>query len=549
MLPRLAFRRALLRPPQPFSPAMLALIALAFVVPGLAGHDLWKSHDAIGLGIAHDMAQSGEYIVPRVSGWTWLNDPPLYHWVATAFGLALQPLLEFHAAARLASGAFVLAALWLAYRAARDWSEPGERQVTGSAALLLLLGSVGLMVHAHEAVPELATLAALCGALAALPRAATHPVAAGAAFGAAVGVAFLSSHWVSAGAFFVAVTAAHAVCPQWRTRSAVLFLALAALIAATMAALWPFLLATRSEQLFAAWWAVASSPAGSFSEGLRYLVGTGSWFAWPAWPLALWTLWSLRRRWRDPRIFAPAAAALLMIPGLAYWASPQSVSLIPLLAPLALLAAPAVHSLRRGAAAALDWFGLVTFAFFAGLVWLGYFAMMTGVPPRVANNFAKSAPGFVPEFQLGYFLVAAALTLGWFYLMFFTPYSPARSVARWAAGVVLLWGTFALLWMPWADYQKSYRSVALQLRSTIPVGAACVAQRGLGIPQAAALDYHADIRPNAFDFARPRACPLLLVQGRPEHEFDGPGPGWTKLADVGRPGDKSERYRLYRLEQ
>ena len=38
----------------------------------------------------------------------------------------------------------------------------------------------------------------------------------------------------------------------------------------------------------------------------------------------------------------------------------------------------------------------------------------------------------------------------------------------------------------------------------------------------------------------------MLVQGSPQHEFDGPGAGWAKLADVGRPGDRSERYRLYR---
>jgi 4-amino-4-deoxy-L-arabinose transferase-like glycosyltransferase len=522
-------------------------MALAFVLPGLAGHDPWKSHDAIGLGIVHDMVQSGEYIVPRVSGWTWLNDPPLYHWAAAGFGTLLHPLMEFHSAARLASGAFVLLAFWLIYRAARRWSEGDTRRAVAAAAMLLLLGSVGLMVHAHEAVPELATLAALCGALATLPRALSHPFASGAAFGTALGAAFLSSNWVAPAALFIAVAAAHALCPAWRARSGILFLAIATLIAGVLAALWPFAIGSRSPELFAAWWEATSTPQGRFGTHLRYVLETGSWFAWPAWPLALWTLWSLRRRWNDPRIFVPAAAALIMIPALAHWAAPQSVSLIPLLAPLALLAAQGVPALRRGAAAALDWFGLITFAFFAGLVWLGYFAMMTGVPPRVANNFARAAPGFVPDFQIGYFLVALALTLGWIYLMFFTSYSAARSVARWAAGIVLLWGTFAMLWMPWADFQKSYRSVALQLRSKMPVGASCVAQRGLGIPQAAALDYHADIRPRAFDFARPEACPLLLVQGSPQHEFDAPGRGWTKLADVGRPGDRSERYRLYRL--
>jgi 4-amino-4-deoxy-L-arabinose transferase-like glycosyltransferase len=415
--------------------------------------------------------------------------------------------------------------------------------------MLLLLGCVGLMVHAHEAVPELATLAALCGALAVLPRAATDPLAAGIGFGAALGAAFLSSHWVPAAALFAAVAAAHFACPEWRTRSGVLFIAISSLIAGVMAALWPLALGSRSAELFAAWWATVILPQGDFAANLRYFIGAGSWFAWPAWPLALWTLWSLRRRWRDPRLFVPALSALLMIPGLAIWGIQQSVTLIPVLAPLALLGALGVHGLRRGAAAALDWFGLVTFAFFTGLVWLGWFAMMTGLPPRVASNFARAAPGFVPEFQLAPFLVAAALTLAWIILMFFAPYSTTRSVARWAAGIVLLWGTFATLWMPWADFQKSYRSVGLQLRSKMPVGAGCVAQRGLGIPQAAALDYHADIRPQPFDIARPQACPLLLVQGSPRHEFDAPGRGWTKLADVGRPGDRSERYRLYRLRK
>ena len=54
-------------------------------------------------------------------------------------------------------------------------------------------------------------------------------------------------------------------------------------------------------------------------------------------------------------------------------------------------------------------------------------------------------------------LLALALTLGWLYLVFFTTRSPMRSVLRWASGIVLLWGMFAMLWMPWADYQKSYR--------------------------------------------------------------------------------------------
>jgi 4-amino-4-deoxy-L-arabinose transferase-like glycosyltransferase len=539
MLPRLQL---------PPSTAALAAVALAFVLPGLAGHDPWKTHDAIGISIAHNMALSGDAVLPRVAGSVWLSDPPLYHWLAAAFGRLLQGLTEFHAGARFASGALMLAALYLIYVAARAWGyDQIDRRINAAAALLLLLGSIGLMVHAHEAVPEIASLAAMCGALAVLPHAQRRPLAAGVLFGAALGFALLSASWVAPAGLALAVLAAHLACPQWRNRRGLVFLLAALPVAALLGASWPAALGARSPALLVDWWLAVSQRQGSAGGNLRYFVTTASWFTWPAWPLALWAAWSQRRRLREPRLFVPLTAGVLILLLAALWGPDQDVNLIPLLAPLALLGAHGVAVLRRGAAAALDWFGVVTFAFFVTLVWLGYIGMMTGMPPRIANNFAKTAPGYQPVFELVPFLLALVLTLGWVYIVFFTTPSPLRSAARWAGGIVLLWGTFALLWMPWADYQKSYRSVALQLRSKIPADGGCITGRNIGVPQAAALDYHAGIRPRRFDATRPDACPLLLVQGTAQHEFDGPGPAWVKLADVNRPGDKVERHRLYRL--
>lgn len=535
----------------PPSPVALAAIALAFVLPGLALHDPWKTHDALGIGIAWQMAASGDFVVPRAAaGLPWLTDPPLYHWLAAAFGMLLQRLMDFHSAARLASGVFMLGALWLIRVAARDWSLGEERSaITGAGAPLILLGSVGIMVHVHEAVPELASLASLCGALAVLPFAARRPLGAGLLFGAAIGLGLLSSTWVAPAALLGAVAAGHLACPEWRTRKAPLFLGAALVAGLPIAASWPIALYFRAPELFDTWWTYATLPYGNFDSNLRYYVSNASWFMWPGWPLALWALWALRRRLLDPRVFVPTVALLAMLPGVAYWGPDQDVNLIPLLGPLALLAAQGIPTLRRGAAAALDWFGVVTFAFFAGLVWLGYIGMMTGVPPKVAANFARLAPGFEPHFRLLPFLVALALTLGWLYIVFFTAPSPLRSVTRWAAGIVLLWGTFALLWLPWADYQKSYRSVAFALAAKIPPGARCIAARSMGVPQRAALDYHAAIRTQAYDPLKPTACPLVIVQGHAADEADAPGAGWVKLADVGRPGDRDERQRLYRLKR
>jgi 4-amino-4-deoxy-L-arabinose transferase-like glycosyltransferase len=527
MLPRLAL---------PPSPAVLALIALAFLAPGLVEHDLWKSYDAIGIEIAHQMHVTGDWVVPRVAGVPWLDDPPLYHWSALALGKLLGWAVPFHSAARLASGLWLAIALVFLYR------------VGGAAAPLLLIGSMGLFVHAHEAIPDLAALAAACAAYAVLPRAHERPWLRGAAFGGALGAAALASGWIVPAALGAATIVAHAACAPWRKPRAVPFLLAAALAAVVVAGSWPIVLGQRAPELFATWWSIATQARGAWTHNLRYFLVTASWFTWPAWPLAAWALWALRAHLLEPRLFVPALALAFTFAGIVVAGPDQDVTTLALLVPLVLLGTEGAQLLRRGAAAALDWFAVMNFTFFGALIWLGYVALMTGVPPKIQNNFMKVAPGFDPQFALAGFVLAAALTLGWLYVAFYTAPSPIRGVTRWAAGVALLWGTFAALHMPWVDHQKSYRNVALQLRSKIPADAGCITGQNLGVPQRAALSYHAGVRTVAPDPLKPDACRLLLVQGRPQDERDGPGVAWTKLADVGRPGDKSERYRLYRLE-
>jgi 4-amino-4-deoxy-L-arabinose transferase-like glycosyltransferase len=203
--------------------------------------------------------------------------------------------------------------------------------------------------------------------------------------------------------------------------------------------------------------------------------------------------------------------------------------------------------LRRGAAAALDWYGVMTFSLFVVLVWIGYSALIFGVPRKLAENAFRMAPGFVERFDPVVVASALLLSLAWLMFLFRVPRSRTRGVTRWAAGMTLLWGTFATLYMPWADHQKSYRGVALQLKSQIPVGTPCVSGRFLGSAQRAAFSYLVDLVTVPYDPTRPDACPVMLVQGRAQNELDNPGPRWEKLADVGRPGDRSERFRLFRL--
>ena len=310
------------------------------------------------------------------------------------------------------------------------------------------------------------------------------------------------------------------------------------------AAAWPIALYLRSPELAQSWWYGAAHARGEFGANLGYYLATAAWFAWPAWPLALWSAWTLRAEWRSPRVFVPLSAALLALVAIA-WAGPQQdINTVA-----AARAARSARRARRGAAAArrgklLDWFGVMTSvlrrADLAGLR-----RHDDRLPPKIANNFAKSAPGFLPSSsrcRSAPRLRSRCLALP----RFCTAPSPTCGVTRWAAGVALLWGSFATLLLPWADYVKSYRSVALQLKSTLPAGAGCIAERELAAPQRAALSFHAGIltEPQQASAAPPK-CRYLIVQGKPREEI-APGAGWHKLADVGRPGDKGERYRLYR---
>ena len=484
MLPRLAL---------PPSLAVLALIALVFVAPGLLGHDPWKTYDVISIEIVHRMQLSGDWLVPHVAESRWLADPPLFYWTGLASAKAFAGLLGFHQAVRLASGAFMLAALALAYVAARDFAPQAERRATAAAAPLFILGAVGLIVHAHEALPDLAAMAAACGAFAALARAARRPLVMGAGFGAALGIGFLASGFIAPAALGIAALAAHLVCDEWRRRRGAAFLAVGALVMLAIGASWPLALWLRSPRLLAEWWSLTTELQGTLPGNLEYFLVAASWFAWPAWPVAGWAIWSQRRRWREPRVFMPLAAALATLAAISLAGPPQEIAAFPLVVPLALLAAGGVPRLRRGAANALDWFGVMTFSFVAALIWLGYVATTTPLLPTIAHNFAKLAPGFAARFAPLPVVAALAVTLAWLYVAFFTPPSPTRGITRWAAGVALLWSTLSFLLLPWADHVKSYRSVALQLRARLPAHAGCIAREHLGISQRAALSYHAGI--------------------------------------------------------
>jgi 4-amino-4-deoxy-L-arabinose transferase-like glycosyltransferase len=127
--------------------------------------------------------------------------------------------------------------------------------------------------------------------------------------------------------------------------------------------------------------------------------------------------------------------------------------------------------------------------------------------------------------------------------------SNRRAVLNWAAGMTLVWGLSATIWLPYVDSRRSYRPVAVALAARLPAGQ-CVAERNLGEPQRALLEYFGGIVTVGEDEPAAQRCPLLLVQlgqqdPEPEEEF-ARGSAWKKIWEGRRRGDNTERFVLLR---
>jgi 4-amino-4-deoxy-L-arabinose transferase-like glycosyltransferase len=541
----------------PLAPVPLLLLIAIWLLPGLIGHDPWKSDDAIGIAIAHQFARNGDWLLPRLAGEYYAEDGPLFYWIAALFSKLLGWLLAPHDAARLAGGACIAATLAFLRLAGRAFhgsrmqdsdSRDAGRGIRGDNVMLLFLGCTGLLLHAHETVAETALLAGLACAYYGAALAENRPWPSGVALGCGLGAAFLATGPTLILPLVLALLATPLFVRDWRSRNVGLALACGAAVLVPWLTLWPALLHARAPELFAAWLQQANSAAQLHwptPATAGYALQTLAWFAWPAWPIALWALWLYRRKPASAAVALPLVALAAGLVLTCIQGPPGELPLLPLLLPLALLAGPVLNDLRRGAANSLAWFGAMTFSLLGGLIWLGYVALQTGFPPRIAANAARLEPGFVSQFAWLPLIAACALTLAWLALLLGSARSPYRGVTFWAAGLALFWSLTMLLWLPWIDYGKSYRGVAQALQASLPRHAGCIASFGLGEAQRAAFDYHARIVTERLEVGVPRNCRLLLVQDNAREPEASPGAHWKKLWEGHRPGDRTEKFRLY----
>ena len=115
---------------------LLALLCLAWIIPGLVAHDPWKPDEAYNFGVVYEMIRGGSWIAPSLAGEPFVREPPLFHISAALSALALSPPFALHDAARLVSGLFIALALLFCALAGRELNGAG----TGALAAALLIG-------------------------------------------------------------------------------------------------------------------------------------------------------------------------------------------------------------------------------------------------------------------------------------------------------------------------------------------------------------------------------------------------------------------------
>src|SRR5471032_1197637 len=553
----------------------LFALGLLYILPGLIGREPWKDDDAASFGIMWTMAHGGlnDWLWPNIAGMSMPEEGPLAFWLGAIF-IKLFSWIdgEVFGARTSTIGIFAIGTLSVWYTAFNlgrrgdaqplrlafgGQPEPNDFGSTlADAAVLIYLGCLGLLAHSHDITAE-ALYVSLLAYL--LYRAVRYVELASlrnaALLGLALGGLTLTRGWVTPVALVIALFLCTLFLrlPPLRTLR---HLALALLIGAALTLLWLLLgelVQPYGHSPLHAWmqwnWEQLTLPN---VKSLQFFFRVGIWFFWPAWPFAAWAVYAWRRQHHVLHIVVPLTfVAMLAILALCHPAPDQS-QLLPLLPPLAVMAAFGLLTMKRGAINAIDWFSVMVLTMCAGALWLFWFAILTGWPPKLAHNALKLVPGFKPELDLIGFFVEIGVTAGWVALVHWRiSRQPAvlwRAVVLSSGGLILIWVLMMTLFLQELNYSKSYAGVAHQIALTLPADAACL-ETNVGPAQRASFAYFGHLPFTGVEGGR---CPLLLLQDTvhphagqviaPEYR----GKQWQLLWEGRRPSDREERFRLYR---
>jgi 4-amino-4-deoxy-L-arabinose transferase-like glycosyltransferase len=523
---------------------LLIVLCAIWLIFGLVGHSPWKPFESQSISAIQHILDGGSWLAPMALSHTQLENPPLYYWVAALFSSTLSPILSIHDAARLSSGVWMLITLLMVGMTGRElWDKGIGRQTT-----FVFIGCLGLVINAHTMMPAVSALTGLTTAFYALALAKRRPYRAAILLGLGLGISFLSAGLLPTFIILSTCVLLPICFSHWRSRFFWVVSLIALLVASPFLLIWPLLSWIYAPQLLTEWWI---SSLAQFNQSLHlYFLRTLLWYAWPALPLALWGTWRFRAQLLSkPRFQLIVAFFITALFWIGLGAERKEVFALPLLIPLTAMAGGSIETLKRGAAGALNWFGLILFGLLSSLTWLGWIAMMTGNPSKIRERLIYLSGLTQLHFNVFAFTVASAVTLIWLLAIFRSQHSNRSAATNWAIGMTCIWTLLMTLWMPMLESARGYQAVFTSLKKALPTQYACMNSNQLGDAQRDLLDYFADVKTHALESGQPLSCDLYLVQDNRGREKVNPGQDWTLIWQGRRISERREHFRLFQRVQ
>ena len=517
---------------------LLIILCCIWICIGLIGHHPWKPNESTSISIIKAMLAGENLLDPIAVGETVIKNPPLYYLSAATFSKVLSPILNVHDAARIVSGFWMALTLLLTGMIGRElWGEGIGRQTT-----FIMLSSIGLIATAHLLMPEVSALTGSAMAFYALALAKRRPFRASVLLGTGIGISFMSTGIITPAISLITAIALPLFFKAWRSKSYAIVLGLASITLAPWVLLWPALIWHISPDHLSAWW---QNQIQFTQFNHLYSVRTLCWFAWPALPIAAWGVW----RFRSALLFKPKFQLIVtffvigfILIGLK--GKNTDVNVLTLLVPLVAMAGGCAETLKRGAAGALNWFGLTLFGLMGILIWLGWIAIVTGHPNKLSERMHILSGLSEAHINIPALIIALFATLIWA-ITINAKRSNRAAVTDWAVGITMAWALLMTLWLPMIDSAKSYQGVMLGIKKSLPAKHACINSTGFGQPQKALLDYYTDLRVIPLNESSEPSCDLYLIQEDKHHGHINPGDDWKLVWQGKRPADRHEKFRLY----
>ena len=221
---------------------------------------------------------------------------------------------------------------------------------------------------------------------------------------------------------------------------------------------------------------------------------------------------------------------------------------MPLLIPLTALASGSIETLKRGAAGAINWFGLILFGFMGFLIWLGWGAMMSGNPAKLKERLIFLSGLTQLNFNMLAFSAASAISIIWLFSALRAQHSNRAAATNWAIGMTFVWTLLMTLWLPMIDSDRSYRDVFTSLKNNLPSEYSCVASESIGDPQRELLHYYVNIKTYASFTEESKNCNLYLIQDDKNPKEIALGANWQQIWSGKRVNERKESFRLFQQQ-